>query len=77
MDHLPPVLVSWEGPVSLEAGQGDARLQEGGSRLSRPVSLTSELGKVLEQITGGVITQNVQDKQEIRPRQPGFVTGPA
>ncbi|GAB0182246.1 mitochondrial enolase superfamily member 1 [Grus japonensis] len=41
----------------------------------RPVSLTSVLGKVMEQIILSVITQHVQVNQGIRPSQHGFVKG--
>ncbi|GAB0204584.1 hypothetical protein GRJ2_002924000 [Grus japonensis] len=37
----------------------------------RPVSLTSVPGKVMEQIILSVIMQHVQDKQAIRPSEPG------
>ncbi|KAJ7409342.1 hypothetical protein WISP_115479 [Willisornis vidua] len=37
------------------------------------VSLTSVLGKVMEQITLGTITQHVQDNQGISPSQHGFM----
>ena len=39
------------------------------------VSLTSVLGKVMEQIVLTVITWHVQDSQDIRPSQCGFVKG--
>ena len=40
----------------------------------RPVSLTSVLGKVMEQISLSTITQHMQDNQGIRPSQRGFMT---
>ena len=41
----------------------------------RPVSLTSVLGKIMEQIILGVLTGYMQDNQGIRPRQCGFMKG--
>ncbi|GAB0209319.1 mitochondrial enolase superfamily member 1 [Grus japonensis] len=41
----------------------------------RPVSLTSVLGKVVEQIILNAITRPVQDNQVIRPNQHGFMKG--
>ena len=41
----------------------------------RPVSLTSVLGKVMEQIILGEITRHVSGVQGIRPSQHGFMKG--
>ncbi|KAK4818148.1 hypothetical protein QYF61_007296 [Mycteria americana] len=41
----------------------------------RPLSLTSVLGKVMEQITFSAIMQHVQDNHVIRPSQHGFMKG--
>lgn len=41
----------------------------------RPVNLTLVPGNVMEQVTTSAITQHVQDKQVIRPSQPGFIKG--
>ncbi|RMB94717.1 hypothetical protein DUI87_28830 [Hirundo rustica rustica] len=41
----------------------------------RPVSLTSVLGKIMEQFILSAITQNLQDGQGLRPSQHGFRRG--
>ena len=41
----------------------------------RPISFTSELGKVLEQIISGTIMDQLKVYQGIRPSQHGFTNG--
>jgi len=41
----------------------------------RPVSLTSVLGKMMEQFVLGVLSGHVKDNQGIRPSQHGFMKG--
>ncbi|GAB0206006.1 mitochondrial enolase superfamily member 1 [Grus japonensis] len=41
----------------------------------RPVSLTSVLGKIMEQLILSALTRQVQDNQEIRPSQHRFMKG--
>jgi len=41
----------------------------------RLVSLTSVLGKVMELVLLSLITWHVQDNQEVRPTQHGFMKG--
>jgi len=41
----------------------------------RPVSLTSVLGKIMEQFILSVLIGRVKDNQEIRPSQHGFMKG--
>ena len=41
----------------------------------RPVSLTSEPGKIIEQIISSAITSHIMDNQGIRPSHHGFMKG--
>lgn len=60
----------------MEAGKCDAHLQEKRKedpQNYRPVSLTSELGKVMEQVILSATTRHIQDNQGIRRSQQWFM----
>lgn len=62
----------------MEVSQSDTHLQEGckeDPKNYRPASLTSVLGKVMEQITWSAIMRHVQGNQVIRPSQREFEKG--
>ncbi|XP_053939433.1 putative mediator of RNA polymerase II transcription subunit 26 isoform X1 [Cuculus canorus] len=44
---------------------------------SKPVTLTSVLGKVVEQVISSAITQHMQENRVVRPSQHGFMKGRA
>ncbi|PKU43222.1 hypothetical protein llap_6460 [Limosa lapponica baueri] len=51
------------------------KVQKGDPGNYRPASLTSMMGKVMEQIIFSAITWHIRDSQAIRPRQHGFMKG--
>ncbi|KAJ7401672.1 hypothetical protein BTVI_93160 [Pitangus sulphuratus] len=75
-NHLSAVLANQGGPRQLKVGKCDTHLQEEPEEhlgQYRTVSLTSVLGKVMEQIILSAMTQHAEDNWVIRPSQQAFM----
>lgn len=68
------VLANQGGASWLEVSKWDTHLQEGLEGGYAPISLTSVLGKVIEQITFSAVTWHVQDNQVISHKSANLIS---